>query len=268
MNWRYINASIIGTSHKNSGMQCQDECLSAEIEKSDGSSKAFIAIASDGAGSARYGREGAITVCEYIYETVQKWFNDSAIVQMESQDKVKEWIIQVRDHLDKIAKKDSLTIRDYACTLLCTVITPEGAIYFQIGDGAIVISEGGEYRPVFWPQSGEYINMTNFITDFDASEYMQIEISPTVPLEVALLSDGLQHLALHFETKTAYSPFFEPMFSHLRKEPPGFSENLTNQLALFLQSKVINERTDDDKTLVLGTQLSTSSESAGDIISS
>ena len=267
MNWRYINASVIGTSHEKSGIPCQDECISGEVEKTDGL-KAFIAVVSDGAGSARYGREGAITVCEYIYETVQNWFKNDATIQMTSQDEVKGWIIKARAHLEEIAKKDSLTIRDYACTILCTVISPEGAIYFQIGDGAIVIFEGGEYRPVFWPQSGEYVNMTNFITDSDASEYVQIEISPTVPLEVALFSDGLQHLALHFETKTAYLPFFEPMFLHLRKEPLGFSENLTNQLALFLQSKTINERTDDDKTLILGTQLSVSSEPSIDIISS
>jgi hypothetical protein len=44
-----------------------------------------------------------------------------------------------------------------------------------------------------------------------------VEISLSPPDEVAMFSDGLQRLALVYESRTAYTPFFEPMFSVLRK---------------------------------------------------
>jgi hypothetical protein len=69
--------------------------------------------------------------------------------------------------------------------------------------------------------------------------------------EVALLTDGLQSLALRFASREAHGPFFEPMFERLRgPEQPSESE-----LAAFLGSGPVNARTDDDKTLVLATRL-------------
>jgi hypothetical protein len=73
--------------------------------------------------------------------------------------------------------------------------------------------------------------------------------------EIALFSDGLQMLALQFDTRRAHAPFFQPMFARLRTEAPGESTTLTGLLTEYLGSPVINKRTDDDKTLVLATRL-------------
>jgi hypothetical protein len=69
-----------------------------------------------------------------------------------------------------------------------------------------------------------------------------------------MFSDGLQRLALVYESQTAYTPFFEPMFSVLRKADLAACDTLSDQLARFLSSPKVNERTDDDKTLVLATR--------------
>ncbi|MGA0525444.1 protein phosphatase 2C domain-containing protein, partial [Escherichia coli] len=61
-------------------------------------------------------------------------------------------------------------------------------------------------------------------------------------------------LALAFETKLPHQPFFEPMFSVLRRTEPSDCEGLSAQLGQFLNSPQVNERTDDDKTLVLATR--------------
>jgi hypothetical protein len=63
---------------------------------------------------------------------------------------------------------------------------------------------------------------------------------------VALFTDGLERLALHFATKTSYQPFFAPLFKF------ATDLNATEaDLAGFLASERICSHTDDDKTLVL-----------------
>ncbi len=129
------------------------------------------------------------------------------------------------------------------------------AAFFQIGDGAIVYrGRDGAYVPALWPQSGEYANCTCFVTDEDAAERVQTVAAEDVH-EVALLTDGLQRLALRLSTREAHGPFFEPMFARLRGETRAGTEGLLEELRAFLGSAPVNQRTDDDKTLVLATRL-------------
>jgi hypothetical protein len=67
--------------------------------------------------------------------------------------------------------------------------------------------------------------------------------------ELALFTDGLQMLALHFASRSAHRPFFEPLFTTLREA--ANPEALGGPLREFLDSPAVNERTEDDKTLVL-----------------
>jgi hypothetical protein len=150
-----------------------------------------------------------------------------------------------------------LAVRDYACTLLVTVIEPQCATFLQIGDGAIVISlplEPDEYHWVFWPERGEYANQTCFVTDENAGCHLQFDSRNVEIDEVALFSDGVQSLALHYESRTAYAPFFHSFFAPVRAEPPGKSDALCMALDAFLNSPRVNARTDDDKTLVISTR--------------
>src|SRR5438046_1077088 len=69
--------------------------------------------------------------------------------------------------------------------------------------------------------------------------------------EVALLSDGLQGLVLRYDDQSSHPRFFGPVFTAARHEPPGHSARLTAALAAFLNSDRVNQRTDDDKTLIV-----------------
>ena len=70
-------------------------------------------------------------------------------------------------------------------------------------------------------------------------------------LDAALLSDGLQLLALDYAHRAAHRPFFAPFLQALRSAPQG---ELTVPLAEYLASEAISRRTDDDRTLVLATR--------------
>jgi hypothetical protein len=139
--------------------------------------------------------------------------------------------------------------------LLLAVIGESTARFAQIGDGAIVISDGDCYRPVFWPQSGEYANATNFLTDPRWQRSLAFTAMDSRVDEIALLSDGLQALTLDYAAKAAHGPFFAPMFRPLRQARKG--EDLLVALGDFLRSARVNERTDDDKTLILASRIRT-----------
>jgi hypothetical protein len=70
--------------------------------------------------------------------------------------------------------------------------------------------------------------------------------------EVSLLTDGLQMLALCLGDKRVHSPFFLPMFRALRATDS--TSALQKPFRDFLSSPRVNDRTDDDKTLILATR--------------
>jgi hypothetical protein len=158
------------------------------------------------------------------------------------------------------AEIDGLRSREFACTLLAAIMGIDATVFLQVGDGAIVMSprkEPKEYHWVFWPQTGEYENQTTFATDVSAVDNLKYGVAPYAIDDVALFSDGLQRLALHFETRTAHAPFFLPLFEALRAAPKGGENGLSSSLATFLGSQQINDRTDDDKTLILAARRDT-----------
>jgi len=168
---------------------------------------------------------------------------------------VVRWVNGARRRIADAARSEALDSSHFSCTLLVALVDETSAAFFQIGDGAIVYrAEGGQYLPALWPQSGEYANCTWFVTDDDVAERVQLATARGVH-EVALFTDGLQALALRFGSREAHAPFFEPMFARLRQEPDRTPNGLLNELRAFLDSPPVNQRTNDDKTLVLATRL-------------
>jgi hypothetical protein len=167
-------------------------------------------------------------------------------------DVLASWNKRVRECLSAEADKRATRLRSLACTLLMAVVGQRLAIFSQIGDGAIILNEAGGLRPVFWPQSGEYINTTNFITDEEFDRRLEIVVHPGPVDELAVLTDGLQMLALRYADKSVHRPFFLPMFRALRAAESA--SLLERPMHEFLTSKAVNDRTDDDKTLILATR--------------
>src|SRR5258708_16291791 len=60
--WRYVAASVIGTSHEKAGGTCQD-ANDCQIYALPAGEKVLAAVVADGAGSAVCGGEGAARTC-------------------------------------------------------------------------------------------------------------------------------------------------------------------------------------------------------------
>jgi hypothetical protein len=216
----------------------------------------LVAVCADGAGSARQSQVGARLACTAFLGLATTALEDGLGIGDVSEPLVLRWHELVRQRLSLEACLANLDLREYACTLLAAVVGEDRAVVSQVGDGVVVIGTEGGYEPVFWPRSGEYVNTTYFLTGGDFAAQLVCRVINARIDEIALLTDGLQPLALHYATRTAHRPFFEPMFMALREAPSP--EHLQLPLMDFLASKAVNDRTDDDKTLVLATRHSPS----------
>lgn len=276
LGWRAVGASVAGTSHAGVGEPCADACAVRVVPARDGGS-VLVAVAADGAGSSERSAEGSRLACETILDEACGWASGKrrrrrkrtranrgplqprrkvpAELAAFRREHVVSWVEAARQRIDETAEKEGRPRRDYSCTLLGAIVSDHSALFFHLGDGAIVYrGEDGGYTPVFWPQNGEYANCTFFVTDEEATSRVQAAQKEAVH-EVALLTDGLQGLALRFESREAHAPFFEPMFARLRSEAGPEPVGLRQELEGFLASEPVNRRTDDDKTLVLATRL-------------
>ena len=136
-----------------------------------------------------------------------------------------------------------------------TIVAEREAVFLQIGDGAIVLSAGEGWKHVFWPQHGEFANTTNFVTSEDALEVMEFHKTTEPVAELALFTDGLENLVLHKANRTVHAPFFDSMFPSVRgSRATGEDAELSRALAQYLSTPKINDRTNDDKTLILATR--------------
>jgi hypothetical protein len=217
----------------------------------------LVAVASDGAGSAKRAEVGAQLACSLMINEIVTLFECKGAVREFTREFVQAWIGRFQSEVLVRAEAEGLRPRDFACTLLAAVVGIDSAAFVQIGDGAIVVScseEPDDYAWIFWPQKGEYENQTTFATDAGAREQFAHEIHEEGIDEVALFTDGLQRLALHFQSQTAHSPFFRRLFAFVRPTPDGFSPALSASLAAFLDSPQVRDRTDDDKSLILATR--------------
>jgi hypothetical protein len=254
--WRYVAASVVGSAHLARAGCCQDASDCRVIARAD-APPVLVAVVADGAGSAERGEVGARLACAIVQREVVAFLEAGRLVGELTRDHVGEWLRRFADEIRDVAEVEERAPRDYACTLLGAIVDRDQAAFFQIGDGAMVVSDSPDpdaLTVVFWPQRGEYANQTFFASDDDASEQAEFAVFDRPIDEVALLTDGLQGLALRYAERAAHARFFGPVFAAVRQEPPGESAQLTQALITFLGSDRLNERTDDDKTLVLATR--------------
>ena len=263
--WRYVYASVPGVAHRASGAECQDASTARWLEDFD-AGPVLVLAAADGAGSAAEARVGAELACQTLLAECAAWLAQTPVADWTRA--VAETLIErVQTALNERAAETGLPVREFACTLLAAVLAEDRSLFLQIGDGAIVIGTGDDYWPVFWPQAGEYANETYFITDAGASSRVEFAASEEPVAEIALLTDGLQPLALHYQTRQAHAPFFRPLFHRLRAAAPnpGCPADLQTALERFLDAPVLNQRTHDDKTLILATRLTATTTNAATI---
>ena len=249
MTWRIVGTSEVGTSHTETGAECQDRWL-AQVEMDPAKPPLLTIFVADGAGSSQHGGAGAELAVKAAVAFVGEHYANAGEYAL-TDDWALECIQAVRSKIHAAAELQGANTRDYACTFLGVVASLEATLLMQIGDGGIVVDVGNGLDVPITPMVGEYANMTTFITDDNAIDTLAVAIFPARAEKVAVFSDGIQRLALNMTNNTVHAPFFTPFFTVLSRATAAQEDSLQTELARFLQSPDVNERTDDDKTLAL-----------------
>jgi hypothetical protein len=249
--WRCIAQSLQGPSHVAENSPCQDSHFTRVFGQA--ATETLIACVADGAGSAAFSDVGSAAACAAIDHCAAEYFGQrGSFADFQHEDALR-WCDEARRRIIDEAQSRDCGTRELATTLCVAILTPSRSIFFQVGDGAIVLRRLGVYGVVFWPQSGEYVNSTNFLTTDEYQELLEFLTVPVSCTDVALLTDGLERLALRFDSQTPHPPFFEPLFRVLRATSE-FAP-LNDDLRKFLGGESVQIRSDDDKTLILASRI-------------
>ena len=250
MSWKAIVHSEIGTRHCQSRQPCQDYGHYQIIDS------VIIGAVADGAGSAPHADVGAQiavqTALSTLTQQVSGWSTLTLDQQKTEAHSLFTTLLQmVVNALETQAKTENYALKDLGCTLLAFIATPDCVAAMQIGDGFIVVRPGSTlpYQVLFPPNKGEFVNETMFVTAADALDCLQVSVHSVSTPFICLATDGLESVAIKFQTWCPHPPFFDPLWDCLHSLE-DHSQRQT-YLERFLSSDRLNARTDDDKTLLL-----------------
>lgn len=249
--WRPIAQSLQGPSHSLDNSPCQD---SHELRVLDGDiAQTLVACVADGAGSSKFSDVGSGVACRSIVFSAVSFLESGGRLEDLQRDDVIRWCNLAREHLFTEARSRECEMRELATTICAAIVSPHYSCFFQIGDGAMVLRRHGVYGVVFWPQTGEYANSTNFLTASNFDKQLEFASVNGACTDIALFTDGLERLALRFDDQTPHVPFFDPFFRALRAA--ANVDGLNASLLTFLGSASVRDRSDDDKTLILASHI-------------
>jgi len=254
-NWTWAGARAIGTAHLQAGLPCQD-AFACHVSRSSSDSEVLIAALADGAGTAERAEAGAKLATSIFVDVVRERLEEKSASASQANELVRVGADAALVAVSALARHEEREIPDFASTLLVAILHADGGAVGQIGDGAVVATNGAEHswRPLLWPDHGEYINTTWFLTDANAFEHLRIrELSGPVA-SVCLFSDGLERLVLDFRARTAHAPFFDSLIKSFAGQPAsGHACSVSLNLTALLASDTVNQRTDDDKSILCAT---------------
>jgi hypothetical protein len=244
--WRAVGAAVRGVAHERLALPCQDAQAWRILP-----SGILLAVVADGAGTARFSDQGAQAAVGETLRFLEAGLKDGLPFDgREWEGLLRDAFCAAQQAVLDLAETEGESAREYACTLAAVAATLDGLVAGQIGDGAVVCQEdNGTLFAATRLQRGEYANETHFLVQEDALAQASIEFFDRRLNALAVMSDGLIRLALKMPSQEPHSPFFQPLFRFAASGAgdPGAED----QLALFLGSPRVNERTDDDKALVL-----------------
>jgi len=248
--WEWVSASATGTSHVRIKRGCDDAgaCMFVVGRKES----ALVAVCSDGAGSAQRSFVGSRIIVRAFCRSVRSYLQGGGTLDCLSREIASDWLDDMRARIEVVARNVELTPRDFAATLVGCIIGNETAKVLHVGDGAAVyrMADSEEWTVGSWPSHGEYASTTYFVTDDPAPSFQLTAIEGAVS-ELAVFTDGIEHLVLNFSTRTPFPPFFNQMFSGFKSDGTGKSRQLSRHLCNYLNGPSVCDRTDDDKTLLL-----------------
>ena len=251
--WRVAVATAVGVSHLRDNTPNQDAVAYQLVELGDGQ-VAVVAVA-DGAGSAPRSDEGSkIAVGSAVAAIVEGINKQPAAVfgKHMAELLVRSAVRQAKDEVERYAQRQNATSHELASTLIVAFASDSLVTAAQVGDGAVIAFDlGGGAKTLCAAHTGEYANETTFITSRSKpDEIASVGHASGYKYDgLALITDGLQNLALKMPEREVFLGFWNPMLNDLAEtDDPGA---VSERLGAFISGQRVRSRTSDDVTIAL-----------------
>ena len=247
--WKIAGSSVIGRQHEDAGGRCEDAWSSSRRAMPCGQDALAVCV-SDGAGSAANGWIGA----QMTSKVLANWLAENVEKMFECDHDDRKWSIAatLKRILRRAAERSGAEIKSYACTVVAVLVVTDGRwLTVHLGDGAVIGKVDGELKALSLPRKGEFANETFFVTDNDAAESLDIQVSSEYEsansvTAFALFTDGVESSLVNRRTGEV-SRVLGDMFGWL-------GSNSEQDVSAALESnllQVFRQRTGDDCSLAL-----------------
>lgn len=237
---KVVAASVCGPMHCYRKMPCQD------FFKHKSSGKNFVAVVSDGAGSAKYGKIGARVICETIVDLLSNCDFEKVRLQIVQAIRVARSKL-LRHRFNKNKNTDGLI--DFSATLVGAVCHQNKGLFFHIGDGAGIAFKADNYERFVAskPENGNFSCETFFYTMDDWKDSLRFTSFEDVDT-LFLMSDGLTNFAFSPDFTKLEKGFLLPINNFLAQ--PISKEKAVRALNNTLNTPLAKRLNSDDKTLL------------------
>ncbi|MEI8244532.1 MAG: PP2C family serine/threonine-protein phosphatase [Lentisphaerota bacterium] len=214
--WKVLTASVPGRGHIIKDIPCQDASVAVANPRP-------ALLVCDGRGSAKYSHLGAQAairafagLCYNIEPLLVKALDEADRVSWEELARI--FYRSLANAQSCLADEYRTDRREFDFTANLAVAGRSRIGFMQIGDGAIVVSEGGATRTLFSMDKGEFANQTEFIRlDGETGSFHQAALDANTVEAVAITTDGPQFLMFDQKDMTP-GPVFGSILSDVRNE--------------------------------------------------
>jgi hypothetical protein len=232
------SASTVGSGHVAQDVGCQDAV--SHLVSGDW---ILLAVA-DGLGSARHSAEGAACAVSAAISAGRDEIEDPAN-DIDGDLLAIHMLRSARAGLERLAGDD---LRDYACTLIACAVKGSTVAVAHIGDGAVVGWDEKELFVISPPAHSEYVNEVEHLCQDEWHSSMRTAVHEPVSAS-CIFTDGLQRAALTRadDRWVPFDKFLLPLFRHVLEA--SHRDVLQRELEILLRGDLLNEHSEDDKTL-------------------